>query len=455
METKRSFFKASLVLALASGIPLLSPAQDVAANSQTAPVEPTTASDTAFFFHDGDTPAIFLGDSITEQKLYTTLVETYTLTRFPNLKVTFRNAGWSGDTAWLQQRHDFDAGLQRDVLSLKPKSVTIDFGMNDARGGDGTYTKYLEYTTKLVKDIEKSGARVALITPSPEERYELTGPAGSPYNLMLKKYSDGLKVVADNEKVLYIDQYTPFVNYIEAGRKAGILSASAPASDPSVVRLTNDGIHPNWGGHLIMATIILQGLHAPADVSSVSIDATAHSITAAQGCQVDWQNVPDDGVIQFKRSDEALPWPIPDDPRIDTVLKIPGFDPEEALDRYGLTVTGLKAVNYTLFIDGVQIGIYAGADLANGLKLGFVRKGPIYDQEQQLLKAVMAKNDLYFQRWRNVQVFDVPDWLRSPGTEALRQAELTKVDELIAAAETNIETLRKPVPHVFKLVPVK
>ncbi len=447
---------ATLMAALAVVIPFLSHAQDIAAvDPAAAPAAPTTASDTAFFFHDGDTPAVFLGDSITEQKLYTTLIETYTLTRFPALKITFRNAGWGGDTAWLQQRHDFDAGLQRDVLSLKPKSVTIDFGMNDARGGDGTYTKYLEYTTKLVKDIEKSGARVALITPSPEERYELTGPAGSPYNLMLKKYSDGLKVVADNEKVLYIDQYTPFVNYIEAGRKAGVLSASAPPNDPNVVKLTNDGVHPNWGGHLIMATVILQGLHAPANVSSLTIDGAAHSITAAQGCTVDWQNVPDDGVIQFKRTDEALPWPIPDDPRIDTVLKIPGFDPEQALDRYDLTVTGLKGASYTLLIDGQTIGVYAAGDLAKGIKLGFVRQGPIYEQEQQLLKAVIAKNDAYFQRWRNVQVFEFPDWAKGPSIDGMRQAELTKQDAAIAADEANIETLRKPVPHVFKLVPVK
>jgi lysophospholipase L1-like esterase len=454
MQNRFSLFAAWFVaVALTAGFPLSSPGQDVAATAAATPAAPTTASDTAFFFHDGDTPAVFLGDSITEQKQYTTLIETYTLTRFPTLKITFRNAGWGGDTSWLSQRGDFDTGLQRDVLSLKPKSVTIDFGMNDARGGDGTYAKYLESTTKLVKDIEKSGARIALITPSPEERYELTGPAGSPYNLMLKKYSDGLKVVADNEKVLFIDQYTPFVGYIEAGRKAGVLSTSVPMGDPSIVRLTNEGVHPNWGGHLIMATVILQGLHAPADVSSVTIDAGGHSIIAAQGCSVDWQTVADVGVVQFKRTDEALPWPIPVDPRIDTVLKIPGFDPAQALNRYGLTVSGLKEANYVLFIDNDKIDTYSSADLAKGINLGFVPKGPIYEQGQQLLKAVMAKNDDYFQRWRNVQVFKAPDWLRDSDVDRSRVAELARLDAQISTEEANIESLRKPVSHIFKLVP--
>ncbi len=412
------------------------------------------SSTPSFFYQDGDMPAVFLGDSITEQKMYTTLIEAYTLTRYPAMKITFRNAGWSGDTAWLQKRGNFDAGLQRDVLSLNPKAVTIDFGMNDARGGDANYSKYLDYSTKLVKGLEKAGARVVLITPSPEEKYESDAPAGSHYNLMLKKYSDGLKLVSDNEKVPIIDQYTPFVGFIEAGRKAGILSTSDAPGGAPVVRLTNEGVHPNWGGHLIMATIILQGLHAPAEVSSVSLDAAGRSITACQGCTVEWQDSGSPDVIQFKRSDEALPWPLPEDPMIDTVLKIPGFDPATALNHYGLMVTGLKAPSYILSIDDKEIGTYSSADLAKGVNLGFVRQGPIYDQGQQLLKAVMAKNDDYFNRWRNVQVFQVPDWLESAQiAEATRTAALAKADTALANDQKTIESLRKPVPHVFKLTP--
>ena len=56
-----------------------------------------------FLIHDGDR-VVFLGDSITEQKLYTTYVEAYALTRYPKWSLTFRNTGWGGDTAWLRQR---------------------------------------------------------------------------------------------------------------------------------------------------------------------------------------------------------------------------------------------------------------------------------------------------------------------------------------------------------------
>jgi lysophospholipase L1-like esterase len=419
-----------------------------------APAEPVGAT-ASFFFRSGDQPAIFLGDSITEQRLYTTLIETYTLSRFPNMKINFRNAGWDGDTSWLTRRGKFDAALKRDVLDLQPKVVVIDFGMNDARGGDANYTKYLESTTALVKGIEKVGGRVLLLTPSPEERYEPNAPAGSSYNVMLKKYCDGLKIVADNEKVPLLDQFTPFVAYIEAGRKAGVLSATGAPGDPTTVSLTNDGIHPNWGGHLLMATIILQGMHATAEVSSMTLDAAAHSITATDSCDVEIQDAPA-GTVKFKRSDVSLPWPIPSDPKIVAALKIPGFDPETALNQYELKVTGLKEVAYTLFIDDRNSGVYTSADLANGVNLATtMTQGPIYDQEQDLLKAVMAKNDLYFHRWRDVQLFEMPDWLEiNPGAEAIRKQELGRLDGLIDDAEKNIESLRQPVPHIFRLVPV-
>ena len=62
-----------------------------------------------FQIRDGDR-VVFLGDSITEQRLYTTYIEAYALTRHPNWKLKFRNVGWGGDTAWLRQRAHPDEG---------------------------------------------------------------------------------------------------------------------------------------------------------------------------------------------------------------------------------------------------------------------------------------------------------------------------------------------------------
>src|ERR1700747_601574 len=93
-----------------------------------------------FFIRDGDR-VVFLGDSITEQRLYTTYIEAYALTRHPDWKLSFRNVGWGGDTSWRRQRTHPDEkklfaadaatldsmvadsvgrGLKRDVFPLNP-----------------------------------------------------------------------------------------------------------------------------------------------------------------------------------------------------------------------------------------------------------------------------------------------------------------------------------------------
>ena len=73
-----------------------------------------------FFIKDGDR-VVFLGDSITEQRLYTTYLEAYALTRHPEWKLWFRNVGWGGDTSWLRQRaHPDEKQLFACLLYTSP-----------------------------------------------------------------------------------------------------------------------------------------------------------------------------------------------------------------------------------------------------------------------------------------------------------------------------------------------
>ena len=57
---------------------------------------PVCLAQDTFQIKDGDR-VVFYGDSITDQRLYTTFAETYMLTRFPQRKVTFVHSGWGGD----------------------------------------------------------------------------------------------------------------------------------------------------------------------------------------------------------------------------------------------------------------------------------------------------------------------------------------------------------------------
>src|SRR5712675_2248614 len=84
----------------------------------------------SFALKDGDR-VVFYGDSITDQRLYTTFTESYVLTRFPRLKVTFVHSGWGGDRVTGGGGGPIELRLQRDVFPYKPTVMTIMLGMND------------------------------------------------------------------------------------------------------------------------------------------------------------------------------------------------------------------------------------------------------------------------------------------------------------------------------------
>jgi lysophospholipase L1-like esterase len=404
------------------------------------------ATENEFFFRDGDRVMI-LGDSITEQRQYSTLIESFVLSRFPNWNITFRNTGVGGDRMGLTSRGGLNNGFARDINWLKPTAVTVDFGMNDARAGEKGYATYVENAAAMADKFAALGTRVAFLTPSPEERYEAGQPAGSAYNILLRKYSAGLKEVAAQKQTLFVDQLNPMIATIEAGRAAGVLSPTEGGA-----RLIPDGVHPNPGGHRVMATYILKGLHAPALVSSVEIDAKSGEVKA-QKARV--TNVSSGETLKFTRRDDALPWPylrstpLPD---ANLSLKLPGFAPLEELSRYMLQIKNLTSASYTLSIDGTKAGTFTREQLAEGVNLT-LQAGPITNQATQLLMAILHKNVIYFDRWRGVQLASVPKWLPQELVENVRQAELAKYDAQIADAEKAINALRVPQAHDWELTP--
>src|SRR5258707_705516 len=97
----------------------------------------------AFALREGDR-VVFYGDSITDQRRYTQFVETYVVTRFPKLNVSFIHSGWGGDRVNGGGGGPIDVRLWRDVLPYNPTVVTIMLGMND--GG------YRAFDQKLFDD---------------------------------------------------------------------------------------------------------------------------------------------------------------------------------------------------------------------------------------------------------------------------------------------------------------
>src|SRR5512142_1141112 len=129
------------------------------------------AQESPFYLKDGDR-VLFYGDSITDQRLYTTFTESFVVTRFPKLSVTFVHSGWGGDRVTGGGGGPIDLRLQRDVIAYKPTVMTIMLGMNDGsyRSFDqGIFDIYAQGYQHIIDVVKKAlpGIRITLIQPSP------------------------------------------------------------------------------------------------------------------------------------------------------------------------------------------------------------------------------------------------------------------------------------------------
>jgi len=235
-----------------------------------------------------------------------------------------------------------------------------------------------------------------------------------------------------------VDQFDPYMSILlreRAGNPPGMVGGG-------------DAVHPGPIGHTVMAWAILKGIGAPALVSRVELDSAAQKIVATERCQVENLKV-SAASISFDRADEALPMPI--DERAGQALKLAPI--LEDLNRYELQIAGLAAGAYELSIDGDAVLKASDGDLAKGLNLA-TQAGPITAQARLVLSLVFQKNNVYFNRWRDVQLYSFPGWAQGPEAEDKRKAELDRMDKQIADLERQIDAARKPKPHHFELKPI-
>jgi lysophospholipase L1-like esterase len=391
----------------------------------------------AFFFQPNDR-VLFLGDSITEQYQYSTDIELYLTTRFPKWDLVFLNAGIGGDTA--------AGGAGRfltHVLAEKPTALTIDFGMNDGGYGGfnpGSAKNFADKTTAMVEMAKKAGVRVALISPNAVQIRGGNNARLKTYLDTQKQFYAPLKEIAEKFETAYVDQY--------AVTRAALEKMEHDDPEAKKVNPFPDGVHTSGQGGLLMAHAILVGLHAPALVSEAVIDAKVGKGTGRK-CTLDKVSATETGV-SFERTDEALPLPIPKD--WDPVL--PYVNELKDLNYYGLKVTGLAEGKYALSIDGKEAGSWTAEELAAGVNLGNLHTGPLFAQGEEVAKLIAQKNDIVHQRFRNVVMFNAPDWLADVAKEQ-RPIELTKRMEKITALQAAVYKAAAPKPHQFELKAAK
>src|SRR5258706_4437023 len=158
------------------------------------------AEQSGFYLKDGDR-VVFYGDSITDQRLYTTFVETYAVTRFPKMKLEFVHSGWGGDRVSGGGGGPIDTRLKRDVFAYNPTVMSVMLGMNDAsyqKFNQKIFDAYTSGYEHLVASVKENlpNIRLTLIQPSPFD--DVTRPPGfeGGYNKVLVRYGEFVKELA-------------------------------------------------------------------------------------------------------------------------------------------------------------------------------------------------------------------------------------------------------------------
>jgi len=395
----------------------------------------------AFSLKDGDR-VVFYGDSITEQKLYTSDVEEYILTRFPQWRVVFVHSGVGADKVSGGWAGPIDLRLERDVIAHQPTVVTIMLGMNDGfyRPYDPAIFETYSNGYRHMVDVIQSklpGARITLLQPSPYDDLTREPRFKGGYNPVLLRYSEFLSQLNAEKHTAIADLNTSVV--------AALTKAKAQDEALSTT-LILDHIHPGAGVHWLMAEAILKSWGAPSVVTSVTLDAAKAVATESTNTRVtelrrDNAKNKSYKSMSWLQEDSALPLPLtPSNANMIMDLAIHSSDLLDALDQENLRVSGLAPGAYRLTIDQKIIGDFSTDQLSSGINLA-VLDTPMLAQARLVALDTEQKNDLDYARFR--LILDPMDSLQQQ-----------TADKLVIAHDRAVEQQHKdaqPIPHRYTL----
>jgi hypothetical protein len=218
----------------------------------------------------------------------------------------------------------------------------------------------------------------------------------------------------------------------------------AKSIDPELaLKLLPDRVHPGPGGHLLMAEALLKAWNAPAEVTTVEIDAETKQVSAAANTKVTDLQV--DASLSWTQEDAALPMAVDmKDPLIGLALRASDF--VDALDRQILKITGLTRARYVLRIDGEMAGSFSRQDLADSVNLATLPT-PMLKQALDVHALTIRHNQIHYERWRHLQV---P--LQEQKLERL-QAAFDSLDALEAELIEQQRAAAQPKVRRYELAP--
>jgi len=325
---------------------------------------------TSLMLKRGDRLAI-CGDSITEQRMYSRIMEDYLTMCVPELEVTVRQYGWSGERA-----PGFLGRMTNDCLRFKPTVATTCYGMNDHEYRpyeERIGQVYREKSTAIVEAFKANGARVVLGSPGCVGKMpgwvKTANGTVEDLNLNLCNLRNIDIEIARAEDIRFADVFWPMLT-------AGAAAQQRYGTNFAIAG--PDGVHPTWAGQTVMAYAFLKAFGLDGEIGTFTVELASNQIKASKGHEAVAKTK---GEFQIQSSrypfcvcEPGGPAGYPacgtDDPGKDTSIRaalalIP-FNRE--LNRLMLVVNDAKAKAYRVTW-GDQNKVFTGAQLGGGINL--------------------------------------------------------------------------------------
>jgi lysophospholipase L1-like esterase len=345
-----------------------------------------------FKLDDGDR-VVFLGNTLIEREQRYGWWEYALTTSFPGKKVIFRNLGWSGDTVFGDARAGF--GSRVDGFNhLKDHTLslkpTVIFIAYGTNESFAGPAGLAEFTRGLETLLDTlAPSKARIVLLSPLRQGDMGRPLPDP-----AKNNKNLRLYADAIRDVAKKRKHRFVDLYDL---LGDLGKVKPA-------VSDNGIHLNDRGYRWSAGKLADSLGLPSESHTDFDDRTS-----------------------FEQKSTRLP-----------------------IGPLTVRIKGARAGKHTLFIDKKAIVTANAKEWAKGVTID---RGPEFDQAEKLRKLIVAKNELYFHRWRPQNVTYLFGFRKAEQGKNAR--EIPQFDPLVEAKEKEILALSKPVPHTYEIKPAK
>lgn len=388
----------------------------------------------SLILQEGDRLAI-CGDSITEQKMYARIMETYLTVCVPHLRVTVRQFGWSGERA-----PGFQARMANDVLRFRPTIATTCYGMNDHR--------YQPFTSEIGREYEDSSR--AIIQAFKDQGIRVVqGSAGTVGKMpSWVRSADGTVVdlnlgllalrnidirLAREENIAFADVFLPML----------IQGHAAQQQYGKDYMITGkDGVHPGWAGQVVMAYAFLKAFGLDGNVGEITMNLRSGSSAISGGHTVESASQGKVTLVshQYPFCAEG---PLGDDSSMRSGMEwVPFYDD---LSRLILRVIHADFSKYRV-IWGDSEKVFTRDQLLKGINLAeeFV-VNPFSPAFKRVDQAVAAKQA--YETRQIKQIFHGPEGRQDPELAAV----LT--EKVRAPLAENIRTSFQPVRHTIRVIP--